>query len=322
MTPRAASVHPRSLISSRLDREITPGETRFLDAHLRTCPACQRKEADLKVIVSGLAGLPVAAPPAEAIDRLLIRLRERRHEALGPAPVLSVVPRAEIRKWHRTPWVWLVPAAATISVVVLFYSWGIRMDPGVIPPPPDTFSPVAVAQAPVRPSIDDAVPPPAPMVEVPRPTEEARVADQPAPLLDPEPAAETAQPDPDPLPDAAAPAGTELRDREPDEAVGGLSPIYFKRGSKRLTAEARQLVETVAEFLHQNQAVVLEIQGHTDSQRSIPKSLALGQKRALAVARHLEQLGIDSARLLPVSYGENHPADSGHDDRVEFALQP
>ncbi len=322
MTPRAASVHPLSLISARVDGEITPGEARFLEAHLKTCSACQKKEAELKVSAAELAGLPVAPPPAGAIDRLRIRLRERSRDVPGPTPVLSPVATAEVRTtsrpWHRTTsGVSLATALATIAVVALLYSFRIREDH---------------AEAPRPTSIRRAIPPPpasrpvaaAPKIDSPRPTPVARVADTPPPQIDLEPAAEDPPPSSAPLPEAAPPQTAELaeleelEERKPDEAATRLSPIYFRGESKRLTPEGRRIVESVAGLLREHPGALLEIHGHAGERRSMEKSLALGQKRALAVAHHLQELGIEPARLLSVS----RPTDSAPADRVEFALRP
>ncbi len=39
--------------------------------------------------------------------------------------------------------------------------------------------------------------------------------------------------------------------------------------------------------------------------------MALGEQRALAARRYLVGLGIDSARLTTISYGEERPAEFG-----------
>ena len=43
-------------------------------------------------------------------------------------------------------------------------------------------------------------------------------------------------------------------------------------------------------------------------------NLALGDRRANAVRNYLTALGIDQERILTISYGEERPADPGHND--------
>jgi peptidoglycan-associated lipoprotein len=57
-------------------------------------------------------------------------------------------------------------------------------------------------------------------------------------------------------------------------------------------------------------------------------NLALGERRAIAAKQALVAAGIDGVRLSTVSYGEERPADPGHDDtawgknrRAEFKVR-
>ena len=68
------------------------------------------------------------------------------------------------------------------------------------------------------------------------------------------------------------------------------------------------------------------IEGNTDERGSEEYNLALGERRADTVKRYLVDLGVPSARLSTVSFGESRPAVQGHDEsawrynrRVEFA---
>ena len=56
------------------------------------------------------------------------------------------------------------------------------------------------------------------------------------------------------------------------------------------------------------------MQGHTDERGGREYNLALGQKRAEAVRRSLNVLGVDDAQQEAVSYGEEKPAVTGSDE--------
>ena len=67
------------------------------------------------------------------------------------------------------------------------------------------------------------------------------------------------------------------------------------------------------------------LQGHTDARGGAEYNLALGQKRAEAVRKGLEVMGVDQRRIEAVSYGKERLADTGssdaahqHNRRVEF----
>ena len=101
--------HPVDLISARIDDEITPEETEFLDAHLESCAACRKKDRSLRSIAHKLATLPIAPPPEHAVSRLLDRLE-------GAQTVISF-PRT--RRHVRAPWVVFGTAAAAILIFVM-----------------------------------------------------------------------------------------------------------------------------------------------------------------------------------------------------------
>jgi peptidoglycan-associated lipoprotein len=56
------------------------------------------------------------------------------------------------------------------------------------------------------------------------------------------------------------------------------------------------------------------VEGHTDERGGREYNLALGQKRAEAVARSLTLLGAADAQLEAVSFGEERPAVQGSDE--------
>ena len=56
------------------------------------------------------------------------------------------------------------------------------------------------------------------------------------------------------------------------------------------------------------------IEGHTDERGGREYNLALGQKRAEAVARAMVLLGAQEVQIESVSYGEERPAVSGSDE--------
>ena len=67
-------------------------------------------------------------------------------------------------------------------------------------------------------------------------------------------------------------------------------------------------------WLKQYPDVVITIEGHADERGTTEYNLALGDRRANAVRNYLMALGVDQERILTISYGEERPADPGHDD--------
>ena len=58
----------------------------------------------------------------------------------------------------------------------------------------------------------------------------------------------------------------------------------------------------------------MAIEGHTDERGGREYNLALGQKRAEAVAKSLALLGVHDSQLEAVSFGKERPAVQGSDE--------
>jgi peptidoglycan-associated lipoprotein len=69
-----------------------------------------------------------------------------------------------------------------------------------------------------------------------------------------------------------------------------------------------------AAILIANPNVRLRISGHADERGSDEYNLALGNRRAAAAKRYLENKGVDGSRLEVISYGEERPANPGSDE--------
>ena len=86
--------------------------------------------------------------------------------------------------------------------------------------------------------------------------------------------------------------------------------LYFETNSSSLTAASRQVLQQVVPCL-QSSKLPLQVQGHADERDTTDFNLALGQRRALAVADVLGELGVSRQRLVVTSYGEERPAERG-----------
>ena len=84
--------------------------------------------------------------------------------------------------------------------------------------------------------------------------------------------------------------------------------ILFEFDSSTLSDEARDKLQQNAEWLREDDARVLTIEGHTDQVGTPEYNLALGERRARSAKDYLVQLGIDEDRLDVVTYGEERPA--------------
>lgn len=111
-------------------------------------------------------------------------------------------------------------------------------------------------------------------------------------------------------------------------AVDDMKTVYFDFNAFELSPEARQTLNSNADWMNANAGSTIIIEGHCDSRGSSEYNLALGEKRAQVALRYLKQLGVDSGRLQVTSYGEERPADYGENEsayarnrRVEFTVR-
>lgn len=75
-------------------------------------------------------------------------------------------------------------------------------------------------------------------------------------------------------------------------------------------------IKAQATYLVDHPGAHLRLEGHTDERGSREYNVALGMRRARAVASVLKQNGVSSDQLTVVSYGQEKPADLGHNQQA------
>jgi peptidoglycan-associated lipoprotein len=90
--------------------------------------------------------------------------------------------------------------------------------------------------------------------------------------------------------------------------------VYFDFDSFAISDEYKSLIEGHARVLAREGGKRIVVEGHTDERGGREYNLALGQKRAEAVARSLVLLGAGERQIEAVSFGEERPAAQGSDE--------
>jgi outer membrane protein OmpA-like peptidoglycan-associated protein len=84
--------------------------------------------------------------------------------------------------------------------------------------------------------------------------------------------------------------------------------VKFPIDGSQLSPEAQtRLADLVQKLKAENKNVYLEIQGHTDSSGSKEVNLRLGERRAEAVRRYMNEQGVPLNRMSTISYGQDAP---------------
>ena len=89
--------------------------------------------------------------------------------------------------------------------------------------------------------------------------------------------------------------------------------VYFEYDSSNIRSEDLPVLDAHASRLASSGDRV-KIEGHCDERGTREYNLALGERRANTVRRYLMSRGVASSQIEVVSYGEERPADPGHNE--------
>jgi peptidoglycan-associated lipoprotein len=103
--------------------------------------------------------------------------------------------------------------------------------------------------------------------------------------------------------------------------------VYFDFDKSAIKSTEQSKLEAVGDYLKNNSAAAVRVEGNCDERGTEEYNRALGERRALAAREYLVHLGIGPDRVDTISYGEDKPAETGHDEaawkknrRDEFVL--
>jgi peptidoglycan-associated lipoprotein len=97
-------------------------------------------------------------------------------------------------------------------------------------------------------------------------------------------------------------------------AAAGADRVLFALDSYSLSAEAEAVLARQVAWLKAHPQVGFTIEGHCDERGTREYNLALGDRRANAVASFMSANGISPERLRSLSYGKERPEVTGSDD--------
>jgi peptidoglycan-associated lipoprotein len=115
----------------------------------------------------------------------------------------------------------------------------------------------------------------------------------------------------------AANAGAAAGEEEiagPQAGMLAKRVVYFDFDSAEIKGEGTDIVAAHAKFLSSNPNARIRLEGHTDERGSREYNVGLGERRAQSIRRALLLQGASDGQLSTVSYGEERPAVSGHDE--------
>jgi outer membrane protein OmpA-like peptidoglycan-associated protein len=113
----------------------------------------------------------------------------------------------------------------------------------------------------------------------------------------------------------AAADGDKFRNWIENREEFAAQTVYFDFDKSVVKASEVGKLEEVARRMKSNfQGKALRIEGHCDERGTEEYNRALGDKRAGSIREKLAQLGLDPEMLPTISFGEDKPANPGHDE--------
>lgn len=90
--------------------------------------------------------------------------------------------------------------------------------------------------------------------------------------------------------------------------------VHFQFDKSRLLAEAKKILRRKAKWLRAHSEVLVVVEGHCDERGTNEYNMALADRRTRSAKNYLVDLGIARQRFTTISYGEERPLDTGHNE--------
>jgi peptidoglycan-associated lipoprotein len=85
--------------------------------------------------------------------------------------------------------------------------------------------------------------------------------------------------------------------------------VFFGYDQYSLSPQAQSTLQNQANFLKRYSNVRIQVSGNCDERGTREYNLALGARRAEAARAYLVSMGVESSRIVTVSYGKERPID-------------
>jgi len=118
---------------------------------------------------------------------------------------------------------------------------------------------------------------------------------------------------------ARAPTASAAPDAGPQGAGIVETPvgksIYFDYDQFTVKSEYADMLRQISVTMKTRDKALVKLEGNADERGSTEYNLALAQKRAEAVKKQLELLGVPEAQLEAVSFGSEKPREACHEEK-------
>src|SRR5580704_11197656 len=121
---------------------------------------------------------------------------------------------------------------------------------------------------------------------------------------------------PTPAPPLAPVTSSILPGSSKDFVVNVGDRVYFDVDQYSVRPDAEPILAAQASWLARYPSVQVRIEGNCDERGTEEYNMALGARRANSLKTFLVSHGVSTGRIATVSYGKEHPIDSGSGDQA------
>jgi peptidoglycan-associated lipoprotein len=90
--------------------------------------------------------------------------------------------------------------------------------------------------------------------------------------------------------------------------------VHFAFDSALIDEAEQPMLQHAADCLQKDARLHVIIEGNADERGTVEYNIALGQRRADAVADYMQRLGVPLARVKTISYGKERPECTAHNE--------
>ncbi|HWF19711.1 MAG TPA: peptidoglycan-associated lipoprotein Pal [Verrucomicrobiae bacterium] len=100
----------------------------------------------------------------------------------------------------------------------------------------------------------------------------------------------------------------------PDVSALKAQTVYFDFDKSAIKSSEQSKLEDVANYMKSHGDAAVRIEGNCDERGTEEYNRSLGERRALSAREYLVRLGIDPNKIPTISYGNDKPAEPGHNE--------
>jgi len=117
--------------------------------------------------------------------------------------------------------------------------------------------------------------------------------------------------DPKPMNDFTFQGAYEPGSYEDFKQVAG-DRVLFALASSNLSKDSKAMLDKQVDWLNKYPDTIFTVEGHADERGTSEYNLALGDRRAHSVRKHILGKGVSKSRISTVSFGKERPDVMGH----------